>query len=327
MSELLTSVVIPCYNAGKYLGQALESIRGQTQTVREIIVVDDGSEPAVTAPPDWQGPLLRVIRTPNRGPAEARNTGIAAASGELIAFLDADDLWLPSKIARQEAALARRPDAVACYCQCTREEGFFSFGPYPAGDVTDDEFLLVLWYNNFFPPSSVLVRREALVQVGGFRADLCPSEDIELWLRLLRHGSFVTVPEALCRYRQHSGQSTKNVLRKMAASKRARAVMIAEHADRLARAGVPRDRLWDAYRSDVLGTYFRRDFAVARRLLWDYFRDHPGDTRILAYCALSCLPASLVIGLRGRTGPPEPGGADPGAWSSTLLRIRHALGC
>jgi glycosyltransferase involved in cell wall biosynthesis len=323
-----TSVVIPSFNAGAYLAQALESVRAQTSPVREIIVVDDGSDEPVAAPSGWDGPPVRVFRSPNRGPAEARNTGISLAGGEFVAFLDADDLWLPTKVARQVEALAGRPDAIACYCRCTREEGFFPFGPYPTGDVTDAEFLLMLWYSNFFPPSSVLVRREALLRVGGFRADLPPSEDIELWLRLLTVGSFLQIPEPLCRYRLHAGQSTKNILRKMAASKRARAVMIAAHADRMAAAGVPHSRLWDAYRDDILGTYFRRDFAAARPLLWDYWRDHPGDVRVLAYVLLACLPAGFVTWLRGRViPPPVPGGTDPAAWSSALARIRHALGC
>jgi glycosyltransferase involved in cell wall biosynthesis len=322
-----TSVVIPCFNAADFLALALDSVRAQTSPVREIILVDDGSDEPVVAPPGWNGPPVKVLRSRNGGAAEARNLGISLAEGEFVAFLDADDLWLPTKIARQEEALSVHSNAVACYCRCTREEGFFAFGPYPAGDVTDDEFLLMLWYNNFFPPSAVLARREAVVKAGGFRADLFPSEDIELWLRLLKLGSFVTVPESLCRYRQHSSQSTTNVLRKMAASKRARTAMIAAHAERLAAAGVPRERLWDAYRGDVLGTYYRRDFAAARPLLWDYWRDHPRDLRILAYVLLACLPAGLVTRLRGRVGPAAPGGSDPAAWSSTLTRIRHALGC
>src|SRR5438876_7320918 len=139
-----------------FLPEALESVRRQTLPVREIVVVDDGSTVPVEAPAGWDGPPLTIVRTENRGLPAARNAGIDHCSGDLIGFLDADDLWHPRKIAAQTAALMARRDAVACYTRCDAGPGFFAFGPYPAGEVSDDEFMLVLWANQFFPPSSVV---------------------------------------------------------------------------------------------------------------------------------------------------------------------------
>ena len=92
------SVVIPCCNAAAFLRATIASILGQTQSVLEVIVVDDGSTDDSASIAESFGPPVRVIRQPNQGESAARNRGIEAAVGEWVAFLDADDLWLPTKI-------------------------------------------------------------------------------------------------------------------------------------------------------------------------------------------------------------------------------------
>ena len=216
-----TSVVIPCYNGEEYLSEVLESVRNQTVPVREIHLIDDGLRVPVRRPGGWSGPPLRITRTPNRGLAAARNLGCTQASGEFIAFLDADDAWAPRKVEEQEKALRSEPSAVACFTQCVQAPGFYGFGPYPPPEVSDDEFLLVLWYHSFFPPSAVMVRRDALAAVGNFREGMGNGEDIELWMRLLRRGRFAQVADPLCFYRQHAGQFTRNVYRKVMGGKQA----------------------------------------------------------------------------------------------------------
>ena len=328
-----TSVVIPCFNGEEYLGEALESVRAQTVSVREILLVDDGSDVPIRTPPGWDGPPLHIIRTPNRGLAAARNRALESAGGEFVAFLDADDVWHPRKVEEQEKALLGDPQAVACFTRCVDTPGFFGFGPYPPLDVSNDEFLLVLWYNSFFPPSAVMVRRDALEAVGPFRDDMGNGEDIELWLRLLTRGRFVQVAESLCFYRQHANQFTKNLYRKMIGGKRARAVMIAQHSERLIRAGLPAEKLWDSYRNDVLLVYYRRQFAAARRLLWDYWKDHPADLVILLRALISLLPARLVTQLRGeltdrpqRTAESTHADSSPSpGWSLAWQRVKHVL--
>jgi len=295
-----TSVIIPCYRVQEFLAGALESIARQTVSVREVILIDDGSPDPLSYPSGWNGPPLRLIRTANRGQAAARNLGIAEATGEFIAFLDADDVWEPRKIERQEKALTGCAKAVACYTHCVDQPGFFAFGPYPPENVSPEEFLLSLWYSLFFPTSTVMVRRQSLEQVGGFREDLDYGEDIELWLRLLTVGPFQQVAEPLCWYRQHADQFTNNLLVKMKGSRRARAVMIALHADQLVRAGVDPGKLWDAYRNDILLVYYRRQFDAARWLLLDYWITHRRDFRVLAYLLIALCPATLVTALRGR---------------------------
>jgi glycosyltransferase involved in cell wall biosynthesis len=326
MSEPRTSVVIPCYNVDHYLRAALDSVQNQTTPVREILLVDDGSKVPLSAPAAWQGPPLRLIRTENRGLAAARNLGTDHASGEFVAYLDADDAWHPDKIARQEQALAADAGAVAAFTRCVQAPGFYGFGPYPPQDVSERELLLVLWYNCFFPPSALLVRRTELLRLGKFREGMGNGEDIELYYRLLRAGRIVQVPEPLTYYRIHEQQFTRNVVRKMLGLKEARQAILDQHADRLVEAGLPKSRLWDAYRNDILLVYYRRDFASARKLLWDFWKDHPTDLKVLAYFLSSLLPAGLVTRLRGKLSQPsaaEGGSAlqNPGAWEAAFRRI------
>jgi glycosyltransferase involved in cell wall biosynthesis len=301
-----TSVVIPCYDAQCFLEEALGSVRAQTSPVREIVVVDDGSPAPIRPPVNWDGPPLRVVRTANQKSAAARNHGLRLVSGDFVAFLDADDLWLPEKIALQEKALAADAQSVACYTRCTEETGYFGFGPYPPPDVSDDEFLKVLWYNNFFPPSSVVVRRDVVLTAGGFRDELgTGAEDLELWIRLLEQGRFTQVPLPLCRYRQHAGQFTRNTYVKVMSNKLARRAVIEHQGERLIRAGIPKAKLWNAHRNIVRLVYFRRDFAAARKLLWDYWRDHPLDVRMFLYACVTLLPPSIVARMRGQVSQPR----------------------
>ena len=200
MRQGRTSVVIPCYKEDRYLAQALESTAKQTEAVAEIIVVDDGSPTALKQPLSWQGPPLRWIRTTNQGLGAARNVGIHQAKSEFVALLDADDFWEPTKIAKQQALLDENPSAVACYTQCVDEEGFFGFGPYPDTHLPSDAVAAMLWGGQFFPPSSVLARREALVRVGGFREGLVNGEDLDMWFRLFTLGEIFGVPERLTWY-------------------------------------------------------------------------------------------------------------------------------
>lgn len=105
----LVSVVVPVFAGERFLGEALETIAAQSYSHLETIVVDDGS-PDASAEIAASHPGVRLLCEPHRGVAAARNTGVQAARGELIAFLDQDDLWDASKISRQVALLAQRPD-------------------------------------------------------------------------------------------------------------------------------------------------------------------------------------------------------------------------
>lgn len=214
------SAVVPAYNAAAHIAACLDSILAQQgRWWLEVIVVDDGSTDAtaaIVAARAARHPNLRLLQQPNAGPAAARNRGIAAASGELIAFLDSDDLWPAGRLAAQLAIFDAHPEVGLVFGDCAL---FDADGPvlasYFAAAGLDDGFFgdaaLVtdapakLFRLNFIPTGAVLVRRALLLAAGGFDARLRLVEDLDLWLRLAEHCR-LGYTRALCqRKRQHPG--------------------------------------------------------------------------------------------------------------------------
>jgi glycosyltransferase involved in cell wall biosynthesis len=122
VSAPLVSCVVPVFNGERHLAEALDSILAQTHRPIEVVVVDDGSTDGSTSVAERYGEPVRVVRQANAGPTAARDAGVRVASGELLAFLDADDLWLPEKLAVQLEHLAAHPSLDATFCQI---ENFF----------------------------------------------------------------------------------------------------------------------------------------------------------------------------------------------------------
>lgn len=296
-----TSVVIPCYKVDRYLDEAIASVESQSQPVKELIVVDDGSPVPLRIRSNWSAPgELIWIRTENRGLGAARNVGIARATGEYIAFLDSDDFWVNTKIQQQEAYLDGEPDAVICYSQCVDAPGFFPFGPYPSTKLNRNTLASMLWHAQFFPPSSVLVRAQTAKSAGGFREGLKNGEDLDFWFRMMEFGEIHGLEAPLTWYRKHESQITQDTLRRVLGSKESRRGIIERFSHRLTAGGIPPNDLWCGYRSEILSVYFRRDFEHSRPMLIDYWKDHPSEWKILAYWLVTFLPSSWIIKMRGR---------------------------
>ena len=181
------------FNGARYLGEALDSAVAQDYPAVEVIVVDDGSTDAT--PEIVAGyPGLHSIRQPNRGQGAAKNSGVAAARGELIAFLDYDDIWFHAKLSRQVAALAARPDAAGALArlEVRLERGV----PHPPWLTRSREY-------PWFPPSSWLLRRAALDQIGPFE-EHSVNPDFDWMLRARDAGAeFEIVEGPLGAYRFH----------------------------------------------------------------------------------------------------------------------------
>jgi glycosyltransferase involved in cell wall biosynthesis len=206
------SVVVATHNQARWLGEAIESVRAQSFRDWELVVVDDGStdDTAAVAARFADDPRIRYLAEPHRERAAARNRGIAATTGRLVAFLDADDVWLPEKLARQVAAIAARPDAVLCYtpARYVDEAGRPLPVRKPPRAVAGDVFPRLV-RANLFILASVLVRRACLLDAGCFDATLAVygCEDWDLWLRLTRRWPVVVVDEELTHYRRHDGNT------------------------------------------------------------------------------------------------------------------------
>ena len=179
------SIIISTYNRAGILAEAVESVLEQEYPGdTELIVVDDGSTdntPEILA--DYEN-RVHCIRQENRGVSAGRNRGIAAAGGDLIAFLDSDDLWLPGKLACQTEFFCNRPDALICQTEEIWIRNGIRVNPKkrhrkPSGMIFTPSLDLCL-----VSPSAVMMRRELFDRVGMFDENLPACEDYDLWLRI-----------------------------------------------------------------------------------------------------------------------------------------------
>jgi glycosyltransferase involved in cell wall biosynthesis len=188
-SAPLVTVVTPAYNIAKYIGEAVDSVLGQTFRNFEYLVVDDGStddSPAVAKAHARDDPRFRLIGGANRGVSAARNTGIREARGEYVAFLDGDDRWHPKFLERQVRLIQSLPPtvgAVFCRSRIMLENGTPVFLQWQrAGRYDFDDFLVS--GNPARNGSSLLIRASCFADVGVFDEKMRYCEDIEMWLRI-----------------------------------------------------------------------------------------------------------------------------------------------
>ncbi|WP_262178046.1 glycosyltransferase family 2 protein [Haloarcula laminariae] len=212
MSEPRVSVVIPTYERADVVGRAIDSALAQTVDDIEVVVVDDGSsDDTETVVESYDDERVRYrAHGTNRGVSAARNTGVAAARGEYVAFLDSDDEWLPRKLERQLATLAGRGEEwVGAYCDVATaglstagrvasfvsETLFRSRAPREGGRELAEALLSMQVFMG--PGSTLLVERAVLAEAGGFDEGLSIYEDWDLVLRVLAVGKLAHVPEPL----------------------------------------------------------------------------------------------------------------------------------
>jgi glycosyltransferase involved in cell wall biosynthesis len=217
VEDSVVSVIIPTYNGERFLGRTLASALAQTYDPLEIVVVDDGSidrTPIIVEAAAARDSRIRFLRMQQSGVAAARNFGISRARGNLIAPLDADDLWHPEKIARQVGVMkASTPVVGLVYCWSIRiDENDFLLeaavaNSTPQGLVTEE-----LAKSNFLhTSSSPLIKRSCIDAIGGYDAGLRHAEDWKLYLALSEICEFAVVPEYLVGYRQWSASLTRDI--------------------------------------------------------------------------------------------------------------------
>lgn len=205
MNPPSVSVIVPAYNAEPFLAETLASIVGQTLAPREVIVVDDGSTDATAEVAEAVGPPVRVIRKPNGGVSSSRNRGVQEATGEVLAFCDADDLWEAEKLEAQLDALVGA-DASACFCG-VRDRPM----PPPESVTLAD---LVRHETGRIPaqiPSTLLLPAAAARDVGPWDESLSDAADWDYAIRLRRLGSFCGPTEPLVRYRVHDDAMSRDL--------------------------------------------------------------------------------------------------------------------
>jgi glycosyltransferase involved in cell wall biosynthesis len=204
------TVVIPAWNAARFLPDALASVRAQTWRDFETVVVDDGSTDASGELVERDFPEVRLLRRERGGPAAARNLAVARGSGEIIALLDADDAWHPQKLALQIERLDASPDAVLVACLAEDWDG----RPIGVDVLAEGHLTSRLVAGNFLVNSSVLVRRQVFDLCGGLDEDpaLVGVEDYALWLEASLFGPLAAVNRRLVRLRRYEGSLSSDPL-------------------------------------------------------------------------------------------------------------------
>jgi glycosyltransferase involved in cell wall biosynthesis len=210
----VVSVVIPAYNAAWCVGKAIDSVLAQDFSDLEIIVVNDGSSDDTASVLSRYAAPVRVVHQPNGGLSNARNAGIGEARGEFIAFLDADDWWLPGKLSQQIALMRARPQLGFSSTAARVED--------PAGQVINlwacaewqDTFLAHLFQSNADVAgsgSAVIVRRTLFQQTGGFDPSLRSLEDIDMWMRLAAVADYACIETPLVVILKHPDSMSRNL--------------------------------------------------------------------------------------------------------------------
>ena len=209
---LSVSVVIPCFNRAASLGEAIASVTQQTRSPLEILVIDDASTDDSVAIAERMG--ARVVRLPmNGGAPSARNAGIQAATGDLIAWLDSDDYWEPRHLEIVAGLLDNNPSAAVASsavrffgdtADATRVKVWYCNVP----DSGPAQALEQAFYSTPIPMSSTVVRRQALLESSGFDVRERTAEDFGMWLRLAARHLFIASREVTANYRSHAGQTS-----------------------------------------------------------------------------------------------------------------------
>lgn len=211
------SVIIPNYNYGRFLGEAIQSALDQTIAPHEVIVVDDGSNDNSITVAESFGDRIKVVRQPNAGVGAARNRGVRESKGDIVAFLDSDDRWFPEKLEKQLQIFIDNPEVgiVTCFMREFDKDGntIAIYRQEIEGAIS--ERVLHFDASIVGPGSAVVIKRNVFLATGGFdeERDLHPSEDWELFYRVTKATKIRYVPEPLVHYRNHGGNGHLNIRR------------------------------------------------------------------------------------------------------------------
>lgn len=292
------SIVIPCFNAEHHLPRSFASIFAQTYTDWEIVAIDDGSSDGTHA---WllgrESERVKVLTQPNRGVSAARNTGLAIARGELIAFLDSDDTWSPSFLETMVAAISSSREVGLVYC------GWQNVGvdgprgePFIPPDYEHGDKKAKLLASTRWPIHACITRRELIEAAGGFDVRFTVGEDFLLWLEIACFTRIRLVPKVLAQYIHHGGvQATHDRVRAARQLRDVQSTFLSRHPEITQELG--RQQVRKLTDGVLLGrayeAYWRRDLDAAQPIFRMAFRSGGWSWRDLRYLLPALLPRAL----------------------------------
>jgi glycosyltransferase involved in cell wall biosynthesis len=312
------TVIIPVYGVERYIAATVRSVLAQTHENFELLIVDDGSpDRSIKICRQFTDPRIRILQQPNRGPAAARNLGIREATGDYIALLDGDDLWLPDKLEKHIAHLENSPEVGVSFCRSALiGEDSESLGIYQVITKLDEVTPLDLLCRTPIGNGSVpVMRREVLdaIQYTDEAGETCyfnpdrqlhPSEDVECWMRIaLKTDWQITgIPEALTLYRVNSRGFSANLWKKLQSWEK----MLSE----VGRYGVEADRQDLHYNAPAMSYQFRhlarravtlRDGSVAVQLIHRSLLTYPNILKEESLRTIQTLVAAYLVRLLPRS--------------------------
>lgn len=210
---MILSIIMPCLNAEKYLTEAIENALSQSFQDFELIIIDNGSKDrSLELIKSYiKDPRVKFLECKEAGVSAARNTGIAAAKGKYLAFLDSDDVWYPQKLEKEISFLEKHPEYIGSYSSVDYidKNGVLLDKSYGKSIGYTGEIYMNLLQGNLIQNPSPILKTEAVKELGAFDTKLSYGEDWDLFIRLAYKGPFYYHPEALCAYRKHTEQTTQ----------------------------------------------------------------------------------------------------------------------
>lgn len=292
------SVIMPCFNAAGHISESVGSVLGQSYEAIELIVVnDDSTDHSLQVLEGIRDYRLVIISQPHSGVCVARNRGLAEATGDYVAFLDADDTWRPDCLEKLHSVLQKSPDAALAYC------GWQNVGlpggrgqPFIPADYEQPAKVEILLGGNRWPIHAALTRREAVIEAGGFDERFRISEDYHLWLRIATRHPIVRVPEVLAYYHFHEGtQATKDRVRGAFDHWQVQREFLRERPDIASRLGNRRIR--ELTHGELLRRgyicYWNRDLESARTIFRRVMKTGYGTVTDWKYMLPALLPLPL----------------------------------
>lgn len=294
------STVIPAFNAANYIADAIGCVLAQSHGDVEVVVIDDGSTDNTAAIASQIDKRVRCLRQPNRGLSAARNRGIEESTGEFVAFLDADDMWAPTKLEKQLALLdCNASIGVVHTDSCRLMQSTGHIDEFPANR---HEFVgkcwIPLWHGNRIGVSSVMVRRSVLQEYGCFDEEIRrpTAQDYDLWLRLARHVEFGFVPEPLHIARYHETNASRDKVAMIEDTIYVLKKELGRHRQEYLAAGVRDLDARVAYEFARLANVYLQNnsSSEARVAILRYLRHFPKDCRAWQTLCRSCLKSILM---------------------------------
>jgi len=311
--EPLVSVIIAAHNSGAWLTETIDSALAQTWSRREIIVVDDGSTEDLRARIEPYGTAVSYIRQDNAGAGAARNTGIRAASGDFIAFLDHDDVWLSDKLSTQIAAAARHPESGLIVCDGVQFDGErilreSLYGPplrrrlatAPEGEVTGRFYPEFVDANQVACPAQTLIPRAVIERTGALATTRGEASDLDYYLRIAHDHPVTFLGDRLVKWRYLASSVSGPVERRPIEYAVMAVAVLSRHEELCAPQyrSMVRSRRRDLARAAALKAFqhgYLQDRAYARASLGKLRRLAPRESHAALYLAALALPPAVVM--------------------------------